>query len=57
MNWQDYETLMCRDCLSGETMQAISPRFAPLCRKGLIVASGKKISTQPGRRVTTWRAA
>lgn len=57
MNWQDYETLLCRDCLSGEAIQSISPRFAPLRSKGLIVASGKKISSQTGRRVTTWRAA
>lgn len=57
MNWQEYESLLCRACLSGAAMQAITPRFAPLRRKGLIVASGKQISSQTGRRVTTWRAA
>lgn len=57
MNWQDYETLLCRDCLTGEAMQTISPRFAPLRRKKMIYATGKKIASQTGRRVTTWRAA
>ena len=57
MNWQEYESLLCRACLSGEAMRAIRPRFEPLRRKGLIVASRKKISSQTGRRVTTRRAA
>lgn len=43
--------------LTGERYRSISPRFAPLRRKGLIFESGKKKTAQTGRTVQTWRAA
>jgi hypothetical protein len=43
--------------ITGERYRSISPRFAPLRRKGLIYVSGKKKAAQTGRTVQTWRAA
>ena len=43
--------------LTGERYRSISPRFAPLRRKGLICVSGKKRAAQTGRTVQTWRAS
>jgi hypothetical protein len=43
--------------ITGERYRSISPRFAPLRRKGLIYVSGKKKAVQTGRTVQTWRAA
>ena len=43
--------------ITGERYRSISPRFAPLRRKGLIYVSGKKRAAQTGRTVQTWRAA
>jgi hypothetical protein len=41
----------------GVDSNCISPRFAPLRRKGRIYSTGKKISRQTGKRVLMWRAA
>jgi hypothetical protein len=41
----------------GERYCSVSPRFAPMRRKGLIYVSGRKKSAQTGRTVQTWRAA
>jgi DNA-binding MarR family transcriptional regulator len=35
----------------------VSPRIAPLCRKGLVVDSGARRSGPSGRRQIVWRAA
>jgi hypothetical protein len=43
--------------ITGERYRSISPRFAPLRRKGLIHVSGKKRAAQTGRTMLTWRAA
>jgi len=43
--------------ITGERYRSISPRFAPLRRKGFIYVSGKKKAAQTGRTVQTWRAA
>ncbi len=43
--------------ITGERYRSISPRFAPLRRKGLIYVSGKKRATQTGRSVQAWRAS
>lgn len=42
--------------ITGERYRSISPRFAPLRRKGLIYVSGKKRAAQTGRTVQSWRA-
>jgi hypothetical protein len=52
----DGETCNCPE-ITGERYRSISPRFAPLHRKGLIYASGKRRAAQTGRTVQTWRAA
>lgn len=44
-------------CIMGERYCSVSPRFAPLRRKGLIYVSGKKKAPQTGRKVLRWRAA
>ena len=43
--------------ITGERYRSISPRFAPLRRKGVIYTSGKKKAVQTGRTVQTWRVA
>jgi len=43
--------------ITGERYRSISPRFAPLRRKGLIYVSGKKRAAQTGRIVQTWRVS
>jgi len=43
--------------ITGERYRSISPRFAPLRRKGVIYMSGKKKAAQTGRTVQTWRVA
>lgn len=43
--------------ITGECYRSISPRFAPLRRRGLIYVSGKKRAAQTGRTVQTWRAS